>query len=76
MSLTTDLATPVDSAYLEPPTARSIDVYAVAAEHADGVDIAARFPREAIDALRDVGLLGALVPMELGGLGLDLAAVC
>ena len=74
MSLTTDLEAPAGGAHLAP--ARSIDVYAIAAEHADTVDTAARFPHEAIDALREVGFLGALVPVELGGLGLDLAAVC
>ena len=36
------------------------------------VDAAARFPREAIDALRDLQLLSAYVPTELGGLGLDI----
>ena len=44
----------------------------VAAVHAADVDRQARFPRESIDALRAEGLLGALVPAELGGLGHDL----
>jgi acyl-CoA dehydrogenase len=39
----------------------------VAATHAADVDGAARFPREAIDVLRDAGALGALVPARLGG---------
>jgi acyl-CoA dehydrogenase len=43
-----------------------------AAMHAADVDVQARFPRETIDALRAEGLLGALVPTELGGLGHDL----
>jgi len=44
----------------------------VAAQHAADVDVQARFPKETIDALRAEGLLGALVPTELGGLGHDL----
>jgi acyl-CoA dehydrogenase len=43
-----------------------------AALHAADVDLQARFPKETIDALRAEGLLGALVPDELGGLGHDL----
>ena len=44
----------------------------VAAIHAADVDVQARFPKETIDAFRAEGLLGALVPTELGGLGHDL----
>jgi acyl-CoA dehydrogenase len=44
----------------------------VAAIHAADVDVQARFPKETIDAFRAEGLLGALVPAELGGLGHDL----
>jgi acyl-CoA dehydrogenase len=47
----------------------------VAAEHAESVDQEARFPEESIQALRDAGALGALVPVELGGVGCDLATV-
>ncbi len=47
----------------------------VAAVHADEVDRDARFPREAIDALREAGALSALVPDELGGGGASLEAV-
>ena len=43
----------------------------VAAAHAADVDAQARFPKETIDALRAEGLLGALVPTGLGGLGHD-----
>src|SRR4051812_6175904 len=43
-----------------------------AAIHAADVDVEARFPKETIDAFRAAGLLGALVPTELGGLGHDL----
>lgn len=51
----------------------------VAAEHADGVDRDARFPAEAIGALREIGGLSAYVPAELGGLGVSfetLAEAC
>lgn len=41
----------------------------VAGPAAEEVDLEARFPVEAIDALRAAGLLSALVPHELGGLG-------
>jgi acyl-CoA dehydrogenase len=44
----------------------------VAAVHAPDVDANARFPKETVDAFRAEGLLGALVPTELGGLGHDL----
>ncbi len=40
-----------------------------AAIHAADVDVHARFPKETVDAFRAEGLLGALVPVELGGLG-------
>jgi acyl-CoA dehydrogenase len=43
-----------------------------AAVHAADVDVQARFPKETVDAFRAEGLLGALVPTELGGLGHDL----
>ncbi|XAS77947.1 acyl-CoA dehydrogenase family protein [Dermatophilaceae bacterium Sec6.4] len=47
----------------------------VAGPAADDVDSRSRFPREAIDALREAGMLGALIPVELGGLGLNLESV-
>ena len=50
-----------------------------AAPHAAAVDRDARFPREAVAAMRAEGLLGALVPREFGGLGAslgDVAAAC
>jgi acyl-CoA dehydrogenase len=52
---------------------------AVAAPVADSVDRDARFPHEAIAALREERMLGALVPRELGGRGAtigELAAAC
>lgn len=47
----------------------------VAAEHADAVDRDARFPAEATDALRESGLLAAMVPTDLGGEGASLASI-
>jgi acyl-CoA dehydrogenase len=47
--------------------------------HAGDVDRAARFPKEAIDALRQAKLLSAYVPKEFGGMGLnivEIARVC
>jgi acyl-CoA dehydrogenase len=58
-------------------TARRIGVD-VAGPAAEAVDREGRFPREAVAALREAGLLGALVPQELGGRGAgigELAAV-
>ena len=46
----------------------------VAAVHAADVDREGRFPKETVDAFRAEGLLGGLVPTELGGLGHDLRA--
>ena len=51
----------------------------VAAAHADVVDAEARFPAEAIQALRDQRLLGMMIPASLGGDGAraaDVADVC
>jgi acyl-CoA dehydrogenase len=52
---------------------------AVAAPAADAVDREARFPREAIAALREERMLGVLVPRKLGGEGAtfgEVASVC
>ncbi len=46
---------------------RAARAAAVAAQHADAVDREARFPTEAITALKAENLLGILVPAELGG---------
>ena len=46
-----------------------------AAPNADSVDREARFPVEAVDALREAGALSALVPTELGGGGVSFEAV-
>ncbi|TDU32293.1 acyl-CoA dehydrogenase [Panacagrimonas perspica] len=51
----------------------------IAAVHAGDVDKNARFPRESIAALRDEKLLSALVPVELGGMGMgmmELSTIC
>lgn len=51
----------------------------IAGPAADSVDRDARFPSEAIAALRTERMLSAFVPAELGGLGAgigDLAAIC
>lgn len=50
-------------------------VAAVAAQHAASVDANARFPHEAIAAMRTDALLGAWIPASLGGLGATLAQI-
>ncbi|KVK83887.1 acyl-CoA dehydrogenase [Burkholderia ubonensis] len=47
----------------------------IAAQHADTVDREARCPHEAIEAMRARRLLGAMVPVRLGGASASLAAV-
>ncbi len=47
----------------------------VAGPAADDVDRAARFPAEAIDALREASLLSVLVPADLGGPGVTVGRV-
>jgi acyl-CoA dehydrogenase len=47
----------------------------VLAAHAGDVDRDARFPREALTALRRAKLLSALVPREMGGMGLSVTRV-
>jgi acyl-CoA dehydrogenase len=51
-------------------------VVAVAAAHADAVDRDGRFPHETVAAMRAEGLLGAMVPVELGGQRADVATIC
>jgi len=46
-------------------------VTTVAAANADQVDAEGTFPSAAVDALRDSGLLGLVLPEEVGGLGAD-----
>jgi acyl-CoA dehydrogenase len=61
-----------DQAFLA--TIRSI-AKDVAATYAADVDRDARFPREAVDSLREAAALSALIPEELGGGGISLEAV-
>ncbi|MDP4022647.1 acyl-CoA dehydrogenase family protein [Methylobacterium sp. NEAU 140] len=55
--------------------ARSAAAAAIAAAHAEAVDRDARFPVEAVAALRSQRLLGAAVPIELGGEGAGMRAL-
>jgi acyl-CoA dehydrogenase len=41
----------------------------VAEEHAAQTDVEARFPKQALDAMRENGLLGLMVPAQFGGGG-------
>jgi alkylation response protein AidB-like acyl-CoA dehydrogenase len=45
------------------------EVLSVAAEHAERVDADGAFPVEAVDALRTSGLLGLVLPRDVGGMG-------
>jgi len=59
------------------PDARPLDeriahVADIASRYASEVDASARFPAEAVDAMRSTGLLGASLPVALGGEGLTL----
>jgi acyl-CoA dehydrogenase len=47
----------------------------VAAVHADAVDHDARFPEEAIAALREAGAMSAFVPVQFGGAEVSIAAI-
>jgi len=63
----------------DPRTVFLEDVRRIAAEtaapNADDVDRRARFPVESIDALKEIGALSALVPVEYGGGGLPFGTV-
>ncbi len=54
-------------------TQRAEAAASVAAQHADDVDARARYPAEAIDAFRQQGLMGLLVPDKFGGAGASLS---
>lgn len=59
--------------------ARAAAVARIAAASAEAVDREARFPREAVQAMRDQRLLGLMIPAELGGEGLsfgEIAELC
>ncbi len=47
----------------------------IAAPASDPVDREARFPSETINALRELRFMGAIIPKELGGLGLGISEV-
>jgi acyl-CoA dehydrogenase len=47
----------------------------VAGKAADDVDRSGRFPQESLEAFRERQLLSALVPQELGGMGVSVAEV-
>ena len=75
MSLLSDIS-PAGREFLAAATHIGIEVLAPAA---DDVDAEARFPHEAVVAMRAEGLLGAFVPAELGGGGCtvtDLSLIC
>src|SRR5258708_3186061 len=64
---------------VETPVQPDIATLIGLAPAAAGVDRDARFPREAIGALKELELLSAYVPKELGGLGLgvvEIARIC
>lgn len=75
-----ELAQPcMDPASGEALIAAAHVVAEVAAEHGDQVDREARFPHEALAAMRDQRLLGAMVPTAYDGAGASLdtiAAIC
>jgi acyl-CoA dehydrogenase len=52
------------------------DAAAIAAQHADDVDRASRFPVEALQALKQGRALSAFVPRELGGAGVSFDSLC
>ncbi len=52
------------------------DAAGLAAAYADQVDSEARFPVEAVDALRRSGALSAAVPTDLGGIGISIGELC
>jgi acyl-CoA dehydrogenase len=59
--------------------ARAAAAATVAGLHADSVDRDGRFPREAMDAIREQSLLGLMIPAALGGEGAraaDIVDVC
>jgi acyl-CoA dehydrogenase len=60
-------------------SARTARVATIAGKYADDVDIAGRFPKEAIGAMKAEKLLGIQVPVHLGGEGASLneiAEIC
>lgn len=56
-------------------SARAARVALVAAKHADAVDAEARFPQEAMDAMKAEKLMAIQVPRHLGGEGASLTEI-
>ena len=61
-----------DAAFLDEVRAIANDV---AAKHVSDVDVHARFPKESIDALKEIGGLSAFLSPALGGRGVSFAAL-
>ena len=61
-----------DSASL---AARAAQAARIAAAHADDVDAKGRFPSEAMKALADARLMGAMIPKQFGGEGASMAQI-
>jgi acyl-CoA dehydrogenase len=57
------------------PSVRAANIAQTVAAHADDVDRDARFPAEALEALREQRLLSALIPVDLGGDGASIAEI-
>ncbi|MDI7861814.1 acyl-CoA/acyl-ACP dehydrogenase [Rhizobiaceae bacterium n13] len=55
--------------------ARVARVAAIAAKHADRVDVEGRFPHEAVDAMRTERLLGIQIPEVIGGEGATITEI-
>lgn len=55
--------------------ARASRVAAVAAQHADDVDRAGRFPKEAVDAMKAERLMGIQIPLDCGGEGRSISEI-
>lgn len=69
-------AAPEDGLSAQSPTQLAAGIAEnIAAPNAESVDMESRFPTEAINALREAGMLGALVPVADGGLGWSLEDV-
>src|SRR5262245_26201641 len=68
-------ATPAPGAPVSDLAGRAAEAAKIAAANADAVDREARFPHEAIAAVRSQRLLGIMVPHRLGGEGAAMSDV-
>jgi acyl-CoA dehydrogenase len=66
---------PQTRSQMEPLSERAERAAAIAAAHAEAVDADARFPLEAVAALKAESLLGIMVPTSLGGEGQSVSEV-